>query len=78
MRRAAALALAVVALGGAFYVGSLPLGPAGLKPACTRVGSVLNLENCAEPASRATWQFPVAGVIAALGLAGAVGGLKRT
>ena len=76
MGKAAAVAVAVVALGGAFYFGSLHLGSRGLNPACTRVG-VVNLLNCAEPASRAAWQFPVAVVIAALGLAGAVGVLKR-
>ena len=37
---------------------------------------MLDLLNC--PASRAVWQLPVAVVIALLGMAGAVGVLKRT
>ena len=74
MRNATAALVAVVALGGAVYFGSLHLGAT---TACThRGGGVLDLLNCARP-SRAVWQFPIAVGIAALGLVGAVGGLRR-
>jgi len=75
MKKTVAVVVVVVGLGGAVYLGSLHLGP----PAsiCShRGGGVLDLLNC--PASRAVWQLPVAVVIALLGMAGAVGVLKRT
>lgn len=71
MRRAAAALLAVPALGGAIYLGSVRLathhvcGNAPAGPWCA-------------PASRAGWQLPLAVAIAALGAVGAVGVLKRT
>jgi hypothetical protein len=76
VRYAVAIALASLALGGAVYFASLRLD--------TRT---LHYRNCAELGlppgmtcgsnRRATWQFPVAVAIAALGVAGAVGVLKR-
>jgi hypothetical protein len=67
MRKTLAAVVAVVALGGAVYFGSLHLG-------ASRFGDCLV---CARP-TRAFWQFPVAVAIASLGLVVAVGVLKRT
>ena len=66
MRRAAAAALAVVALGGAIYFGSLRLETHGNYPACQHSWAW----NCG-PASRGHWQFAVAILIVLLGLAAA-------
>jgi hypothetical protein len=78
MRKALAAVVAVVALGGAVYFGSLHLG-ANRFGNCSpgSGGGVLPLLVCARP-TRAAWQFPVAVVIASLGLAGAFGVLRRT
>ena len=74
MRRAAAAALAVVALGSATYFGSLRLDTHGDYPACQRSWQALD---CG-PDSRGFWQFLVAIVIAALGLAAAIRVLERS
>jgi hypothetical protein len=73
MRKIAALALILAALGGAAYFGSLRLNAHGNYPLCLEYqGDVLQRPPCG-PATRSAWQLPVAVVIAALGALGAVG-----
>jgi hypothetical protein len=76
VRRAAAAALAVVALGSAIYFGSLRLETHGDYPACQRRFQTA-FGNCG-PDSRGFWQFLLAIVIAALGLAAAIRVLEPT
>jgi hypothetical protein len=71
VKQAAALVLVVAAVGSAVYLGSLHLGQPRAKLACP------SLVACFQLPTRASWQLPVAVVIAALGVAGAVGVLKR-
>jgi hypothetical protein len=77
MRKAAATVLVGIALASAVFFGTLRLGPHGIRPACTQVGMTVNLPDCAT-VDRAGWQYPVAVVIAGLGLLGAFGVLRRT
>ena len=77
MRKAAAVVLVVVALGSAAYLGSLRLDADGNYPICLEIqGSGRFRPPCA-PASRSGWQLPVAVVIAACGVLGAVGVANR-
>jgi hypothetical protein len=73
VRRAAAAALAVLALGCAVYFGSLRLDTHGDYPACQGSWQW----NCG-PATRGSWQFLVAILIAGFGLMAAIGVLKPT
>jgi hypothetical protein len=75
--QAVAVGVVAVALGGAVYFGSLHLGVSRPGAWTRNGGGLLDLLGCAHP-TRAFWQFPVAVVIAALGVAGALGVLKRT
>jgi hypothetical protein len=77
MRKAVALLVAVVALGGAVSFGSLHLDSHGNYPACRNAPDLVLLSPCA-PASRGDWQFLIAVAIAAVGLGAAVGVMKRT
>jgi hypothetical protein len=77
MRKAAALTLGVVALGGAAYLGSVHLDAHGNYPICLEYQDGLLRPPCAA-STRSGWQLPVAVLIAALGVVGAVGVLKRT
>jgi hypothetical protein len=72
MRKAAALELAVVALAGATYLGVLRPDRHGNYPICLEIQGELTRPPCA-PATRDDRELPVAVVIAALGVLGAVG-----
>jgi len=77
MRKVGALALAVAVLGSATYLGTLRLDAYGNYPICLEYqGDLVRRPACA-PATRGDWQLPVAVVIAALGVLGAVGVMNR-
>ena len=67
-----------MALAAAAYFASLRLSTHGNYPSCVSHIPIGVWVGACGPASRAVWQFPVAVVIASLGVLGAVGVLKRT
>lgn len=76
VRRTAAGLIAVFALVGAVYFGSLRLDSHGNYPVCTRAPDLVLISPCA-PATRGVWEFALAVAIGGLGVVAAVGVARR-